>query len=135
MIARIPEEDIASTMSIVDASFNSGGTVAYRAYAIHNGVYSAAGTATRAFTVPTNLDVAALSVISDINVYHINYNNPASRFLDHIEIYKDIEVSQGSLSRTGAALIYSGTNTAFTYNIGASDLDKYHQFWVEVVTV
>ena len=135
MIARIPEEDIASTMSIVDASFNSGGTVAYRAYAIHNGVYSAAGTATRAFTVPTNLDVASLSVIGDINVYHINYNNPTSRFLDHIEIYKDIEVSQASLSRTGAALIYSGTNTAFTYNIGASDLDKYHQFWVEVVTV
>ena len=51
------------------------------------------------------------------------------------QIYKDAEAVQGNLSRTGAALVYSGANSAFTYSIGASDLDKYHQFWVEVVAV
>jgi len=135
LVARVPEEDIASSMSIVDSSFDDGGTIAYRAYAVKNGVYSTAATATRAYTVSTSLDVASLSVVPDINVYHINYNKPASRFIDHIEIYKDAEAVQGNLSRTGAALVYSGANSAFTYSIGASDLDKYHQFWVEVVAV
>ena len=133
LIARIPEADIAASMSIVDSSFDTGGTIAYRAYAVKNGVHSTAATATRAYTVSTTLDVASLSVVPDINVYHINYNKPDSRFIDHIEIYKDAEAVQGSLSRTGAALVYSGANSAFTYSIGASDLDKYHQFWVEVV--
>jgi len=135
LVARVPEEDIASSMSIVDSSFDDGGTIAYRAYAVKNGVYSTAATATRTYTVSTSLDVASLSVVPDINVYHINYNKPASRFIDHIEIYKDAEAVQGNLSRTGAALVYSGANSAFTYSIGASDLDKYHQFWVEVVAV
>ena len=135
LIARVPEEDIASSMSIIDSSFDDGGTIAYRAYAVKNGVYSTAATATRTYTVSTSLDVASLSVVPDINVYHINYNKPASRFIDHIEIYKDAEAVQGNLSRTGAALVYSGANSAFTYSIGASDLDKYHQFWVEVVAV
>ena len=135
LIARIPEEDIASSMSIVDSSFDDGGTIAYRVYAVKNGVYSTAGTATKAYTVSTSLDVASLSVVPDINVYHINYNKPDSRFVDHIEIYKDAEAVQGDLNRTGATLVYSGANSSFTYNIGASDLDKYHQFWVEVVTV
>ena len=135
LVARVPEEDIASSMSIVDSSFDAGGTIAYRAYAVKNGVYSTAATASRAYTVSTSLDVSSLSVVPDTNVYHINYNKPASRFIDHIEIYKDAEAVQGNLSRTGAALVYSGANSAFTYSIGASDLDKYHQFWVEVVAV
>jgi len=135
LVARIPEVDIASSMSIVDSSFDDGGTIAYRAYAVKNGVYSTAATATRAYTVSSSLDVASLSVVPDINVYHINYNKPDSRFIDHIEIYKDAEAVQGNLSRTGATLVYSGANSAFTYSIGASDLDKYHQFWVEVVAV
>jgi hypothetical protein len=135
LVARVPEEDIASSMSIIDSSFDDGGTIAYRAYAVKNGVYSTAATATRTYTVSTSLDVTSLSVVPDINVYHINYNKPASRFIDHIEIYKDAEAVQGNLSRTGAALVYSGANSAFTYSIGASDLDKYHQFWVEVVAV
>ena len=135
LIARVPEDDVAASMSIIDSSFDSGGTVAYRVYAIKEGVYSTAATATRAFTVPTNLDVTSLSVIADTNVYHINYNKPDSRFVDHIEIYKDVEATQASLSRTGASLIYSGDNSSFTYSIAASDLDNYHQFWAEVVTV
>ena len=135
LIARVPEDDVAASMSIIDSSFDSGGTVAYRVYAIKEGVYSTAATATRAFTVPTNLDVTSLSVIANTNVYHINYNKPDSRFVDHIEIYKDVEAIQASLSRTGASLIYSGDNSSFTYSIAASDLDNYHQFWVEVVTV
>jgi hypothetical protein len=130
LIASIAEVDIAATMSVVDVSYNSSGTVAYRVYAIKNGVYSSAGTATRAVSNPT-LDVSSLSIVPDINVFHINYNLPESRFLSHVEIYVDAEAVQGNLNRTGAVLIYSGINSSFVYSIGSSDLDKYHQFWVE----
>ena len=52
-----------------------------------------------------------------------------------MEIYKDAETTSGALARSGAALVYSGRNPSYKYNIGSSDMDKYHQFWVEVVTV
>jgi hypothetical protein len=45
----------------------------------------------------------------------------------------DAEAVSGDLNRTGASLIYSGSNTNYMYQIGASNLDKYHQFWVEVI--
>lgn len=133
LIARIPQQDIAASMSVVDTSFESGGTIGYRVYAIRQGSYSSPATTTHSFTIPT-IDVSSLSVIPDLNVFHINYNLPDSRFVDHIEIYVDKETTSSALSRSGASLIYSGQNSHFTYSIGSSDLDKYHQFWVEVVT-
>ena len=134
LIAKIPYNDIASSMSVVDSSFDDSGTIAYRVYAIRHGAYSTAATTTRAFTMPT-LDVSGMSVIPDTNNYYIQYELPTTRFIDHIEIYKDVETTSGALSRTGAALVYSGNNTSYKYNISSSDMDKYHQFWVEVVTV
>ena len=133
LIARISEEDIAASMSVIDASFDSSGTISYRVYAIRKGVYSTAATTTQNFAMPV-LDVGNLSVVPDLSVYHIQYNLPESRFLDHVEIYVDIEASLGSLSRSGATLIYSGNNRQFVYSISNSDLDNYHQFWVEAIT-
>ena len=121
-------------MSVIDSSFDTDGTIAYRIYAIRHGVYSTAATTTHSFTMPS-LDVSNMSVIPDINNYHIQYDLPDTRFLDHIEIYVDAEAVSGNLTRVGANLAYSGDNPSFTYNISSSDLDKYHQFWVEVVTV
>ena len=134
LIAKIPYNDIASSMSVVDSSFDDSGTIAYRIYAIRHGAYSTAATTTRVFSMPT-LDVSSMSVIPDTNNYYIQYELPTTRFLDHVEIYKDVETTSSALSRTGAALVYSGNNASYKYNIGSSDMDKYHQFWVEVVTV
>ena len=134
LIAKIPYTDIASSMSVVDSSFDDSGTINYRVYAIKHGVYSTASTTSRAFSMPS-LDVSAMSVIPDTNNYYIQYELPTTRFIDHIEIYKDVETTSAALARSGAALVYSGNNTSYKYNIGSSDMDKYHQFWVEVVTV
>ena len=134
LIAKIPYNDIASSMSVVDSSFDDSGTINYRVYAIKHGVYSTASTTSRAFSMPS-LDVSSMSVVPDTNSYHIQYNLPETRFLDHVEIYKDAETTSGALARSGAALVYSGRNPSYKYNIGSSDMDKYHQFWVEVVTV
>ena len=134
LIARVAPEDIAASMSVVDASFDDSGTVAYRVYAVKNGVYSSASTTTRTFSMPS-FDVSSMSVIPDTNSYYIQYELPDTRFLDHVEIYKDVESTSNALSRSGAALVYSGRNASYKYNISNSDLDNYHQFWVEVVTV
>ena len=134
LIATITPNDFAATMTVVDASFSTTGVaIAYRVYAVKNGVYSSAATASRTYTTPS-LDVSNLSVIPETNAFHIQYEFPDSRFVDHIEIYKDVETTLGALSRTGASLIYSGDATSYVYNIGTADLAKYHQFWVEVVT-
>lgn len=134
LIATITPNDFASTMTVVDASFSTTGvSIAYRVYAVKNGVYSSAATASRTYTTPS-LDVSNLSVIPETNAFHIQYEFPDSRFVDHIEIYKDAETTLGALSRTGASLIYSGDATSYVYNIATADLAKYHQFWVEVVT-
>ena len=134
LIAKIPYNDIAASMSVVDSSFDDSGTINYRVYAIKHGVYSTAATTSRAFSMPS-LDVSSMSVLPDTNSYYIQYDLPETRFLDHVEIYKDAETTSNALARSGAALVYSGRNPSYKYNIGSSDMDKYHQFWVEVVTV
>jgi len=132
MITQVPTQDIAATMTAIDADFTVGGTHEYRIYAVKNGVYSEPAEGSVTFNSPT-LDVVNLSVVNLNTAYYIQYDMPDSRFVDHIEIYMDAENSSGSLSRSDASLIYSGNNTSYMYQIGASDLDKFHQFWVEVV--
>lgn len=132
MIAQIPTQDIAATMTAVDADFAISGTHAYRIYAIKNGVYSNPAEGSVNFSAPT-LDVLNMSVVNLNTAYYIQYNMPDSRFVDHIEIYMDAEANSANLTRTGATLVYSGNNTSYMYQIGAADLDKFHQFWVEVV--
>lgn len=131
LIAKITEQDFASSMSVVDVTF-SAGTVNYRVFAVKNGIYSAASTTSIAFTAPS-LDVANLQVVPDLNVFHIGYNIPDSRFVDHVEIYADANASSSSLSRNNATIAYSGNGESFIYNISSSERDMFHQFWVEVV--
>ena len=133
LIARISEEDIAPSMSVIDTSFEIAGTIAYRVYAIKNGVYSTSATTTRTFVMPT-LDVINLSIVPDLNVYHIEYNIPDTRFIDHIEIYVDKHEVLGNLARSNAVLSYSGNNKQHTYSISNINLDNFHQFWVEIVS-
>ena len=132
LIANIPTQDIAATMTAIDAAFSVSGAHAYRVYAIKNGVYSEPAEGGVTFNA-SSLDVVNMSVVNLNSAYYIQYDMPDSRFVDHIEIYMDAEVNSANLTRTGATLIYSGNNTSYMYQIGASDLDKFHQFWVEVV--
>ena len=130
LISQIPDTDFASVMTVIDASFSVSGTIAYRVYAVKSGVYSAPGTASKAFATPT-LDVSNMSVVNLNTAYYIQYDLPDSRFVDHIEIYMDSEANQANLTRTGATLIYSGDNTSYMYSVGTNN--NYHQFWVEVI--
>ena len=132
MIAHVPQEDVASSMTVIDATFDVSDTIYYRVYAVKSGIYSTAGTINRAFSSAA-LDVSNMSVVNLNTAYYIQYEMPDSRFVDHVEIYMDAEASAANLTRTGATLVYSGNNTSYMYKIGANDLDKYHQFWVEVV--
>lgn len=132
LIANIPTQDIAATMTAIDAVFSVSGDQAYRVYAIKNGIYSDPAEGSVAYTA-SGIDVVNMSVVNLNTAYYIQYDMPASRFVDHIEIYMDAEDSSGSLSRTGATLVYSGNNTNYMYQIAAADMNKFHQFWVEVI--
>ena len=132
LIANIPTQDIAATMTAIDAVFSVSGDQAYRVYAIKNGIYSDPAEGSVAYTA-SGIDVVNMSVVNLNTAYYIQYDMPASRFVDHIEIYMDAEASSGSLSRTGATLVYSGNNTNYMYQIAAADMNKFHQFWVEVI--
>lgn len=132
LIANIPTQDIAATMTAIDAVFSVSGNQLYRIYAIKNGIYSDPAEGGVTYTA-SGLDVVNMSVVNLNTAYYIQYDMPDSRFVDHIEIYMDAEANSANLTRTGATLVYSGNNTSYMYQIGAADLDKFHQFWVEVV--
>ena len=131
LIAHIPPQDFGSTMTVVDTAFTSSGTRNYRIYSVRAGKYSTAATASRAFTVaslePTNMRVTPME-----EAFVVEWDAPASRFVDHYEVYHHSHATQSSLSRSSATLAYSGKNTVFVKPV---DDDNYHQFWVEVATV
>ena len=131
IIAQIPPTDFSATMTVVDTSFSTGGTMSYRVYAVKSGVYSSPGTTSKTYTVGA-LDVTDMTVTNLNTAYYIQYEKPASRFIDHIEIYMDSQTTQGALNRSNASIIYSGQNTSFMKSVGVSN--NFHQFWVEVVT-
>ena len=131
IIAQITPTDFSSTMTVVDTTFVTGGTMSYRVYAVKSGVYSSPGTTSIVYTVGT-LDVTDMTVINLNTAYYIQYEKPASRFIDHIEIYMDSQTTQGALNRSNASIVYSGQNPSYMRSVGVSN--NFHQFWVEVVT-
>lgn len=130
LIAQLSDDDLSSTMTVVDTTFSQGGTRNYRIYAIKSGVQSSARVTSRSFTSPS-LEPLNMSVIPMEEAFHVTWDAPASRFVDHYEVYHHSHESDASLSRSSATLVYSGLNTFFTK---AVDDDDYHQFWVEVIT-
>jgi hypothetical protein len=131
IIGQIPPDDFASTMTIVDTTFNTGGTMSYRIYAVKEGIYSSPGTVSKTYTVGA-LSVSNMSVINLNTAYYIQYEKPVTRFIDHIEIYMDSQTTSAALSRSNASIIYSGDNASYMYNVATSR--NFHQFWVEVIT-
>ena len=131
IIGQISPTDFSSTMTVVDTTFLTGGTMSYRVYAVKNGVYSSAATVSKSYTVSA-LSVTAMTVVNLNTAYYIQYEKPASRFIDHIEIYMDSQATQAALNRSNASIVYSGQNASYMRNVNASN--NFHQFWVEVVT-
>ena len=131
IIGQIPPDDFASTMTIVDTTFNTGGTMTYRIYAVKEGIYSSPGTVSKTYTVGA-LSVSNMTVINLNTAYYIQYEKPETRFIDHIEIYMDSQTTSAALSRSNASIIYSGDNASYMYNVATSR--NFHQFWVEVIT-
>jgi len=131
IIGQVPIDDFSATMTIVDTTFNTGGTMAYRVYAVKEGVYSSPTLVSQAYTVGA-LTVGNMSVVNLNTAYYVQYEKPESRFIDHIEIYMDSQPTQAALSRSNASIVYSGQNASYMYNVAKSR--NFHQFWVEVVT-
>ena len=131
IIAQIAPSDFATTMTVVDTSFNVSGTMSYRVYAVKLGIYSSAATSTQAFSAPA-LSVTAMTVVNLNTAYYVQYEKPSSRFIDNIEIYMDSQTTQAALNRSNASIVYSGQNASYMRNVGASN--NFHQFWVEVTT-
>lgn len=131
IIGQVPIDDFSATMTIVDTTFNTGGTMAYRVYAVKEGVYSSPTLVSQAYTVGA-LTVGNMGVVNLNTAYYIQYEKPESRFIDHIEIYMDSQPTQAALSRSNASIVYSGQNASYMFNVAQSR--NFHQFWVEVVT-
>jgi len=131
IIGQISPTDFSSTMTVVDTTFLTGGTMSYRVYAVKNGIYSSAATVSKSYTVSA-LSVTAMTVVNLNTAYYIQYEKPVSRFIDHIEIYMDSQTTLAALNRSNASIVYSGQNASYMRNVNASN--NFHQFWVEVVT-
>jgi len=131
IIGQVPIDDFSSTMTIVDTTFNTSGTMSYRVYAVKEGIYSSPTLVSQAYTAGA-LSVINMSVIQLSSAYYVQYDLPLSRFIDHIEIYMDSQPTKAALSRSNAALVYSGMNSSYMENVGVSR--NFHQFWVEVIT-
>ena len=130
LISIIPPADFASTMSIIDNSFDVPGTQAYRVYAVKNGVYSSPLAGTRSFSV-SGVEITTMSVINLNKAYYVQWNPPSSkgRFVTAYNVYKHQHATQSSLAEGSASLVYSGLNTNFMYAVSGNSSD-FHQFWV-----
>ena len=134
LISVLSPEDMSAAMSIIDNTFTRSGTIAYRVYAVKNGIYSDPATASVTFSSPSE-DVSNLSSVSLNTAYYVQWNSPTnySRFVDEYRVYVDVKDTQASLTRNDAVLVYQGDNTNYMYAVSGSDFDRYHQFWVEVI--
>lgn len=130
MVGIIPQDEITTTMTFIDDTFNQSGNIDYKLFAIRNGMYSVAGVDSISFSSPS-LSVVNMSVVPLNESYFIQFDLPSSRFVDHIEIYGHSTASSGSLQRSSASLVYSGNNTTYMYQAGKTS--NFNQFWVEVI--
>ena len=130
LISVIPPADFSEEMSVIDNSFDEGGKIEYRVYAVKQGVYSDVATTSQDFSVG-ELEPSNLSVVDLNNAKYIQWDAPSSkkRFVGVYNVYHHEHDTQASLSRSSASLIYSGTNTSY---MKPTSNNKFHQFWVEI---
>lgn len=130
LISIVPPDDMASSMSIIDNSFDVTGTQAYRIYAVKNGNYSSPRTGSISYSAGT-VEPLNMSVVNLNKAYYIQWNTPStkSRFVTAYNVYKHQHATASSLAEGSATLIYSGMNTNFMYPISGNSND-FHKFWI-----
>lgn len=128
LIAQIPTQDFSPFMTVVDTAFSVSGLRAYRVYAVRRGIYSDPATTSRTYTQAA-LEPVNMNVVPMEESFFVQWDAPASRFVDHYEVYLDTHADQGSLNRNNANLVYSGNNTFYMH---PTSTNEFHQFWVEI---
>ena len=130
LISVIPPDDFSASMSVIDNSFDAGGEIEYRVYAVKQGVYSDVATTSQTFTVGT-LEPTQMSVVSLNTAHYVQWDAPSSksRFVSVYNVYHHDHDTESSLARASATLIYSGTNTSY---MKPTSNNKFHKFWVEI---
>ena len=131
LISVIPPADFAATMSVIDNSFDTPGTQAYRVYAVKNGVYSSPLTGSRAFSTGT-VEVTSMSAVNLNKAFYVQWDSPSSnaRFVTAYNVYKHEHATAASLAEGSATLVYSGMNTNFMYSVSGADNNNFHKFWI-----
>ena len=131
LISVIPPADFAATMSVIDNSFDTPGTQAYRVYAVKNGVYSSPLTGSRAFSAGT-VEVTSMSAVNLNKAFYVQWDSPSAnaRFVTAYNVYKHEHATAASLAEGSATLVYSGMNTNFMYSVSGADNNNFHKFWI-----
>lgn len=133
LVGLVKEDSITDPMTIIDNSFTISGSLDYRVYALKAGKRSTAATAAASSSGQV-ADVTNLEVVNMTEHYYIQYDVPNDRRFASVTIKKDAELVEGDLDEAAATEIYSGRANSYMYAIPEADLEKYHQFWVYVVT-
>jgi len=134
LIGKIDKASLADYMVIYDDSYTRKSQIWYRGYAIKTGKYS---TVTNSNLTPSN-DVSGVTnmhVVSEDDKIFIEYDLPNDRRLEEIEIWHDASLTLGGLSYGSSKKCYSGgIRDNYVYEIVSTELNHYHQFWVNTIT-
>ncbi len=133
LIAVIPKEDIVAGLYYKDYTYTVKGNVWYRAYGIKQGTISPSAAAV-VTTVNEVADVTLLELVSDAHHFHVQWENPQDRRLDHVEVRMDSQAIEGNLNESNAVLIYSGLRDSLVKAIPIEDIDNFIQVWVKPIT-
>jgi hypothetical protein len=136
LIATISNIEIPSgqqTITIVDESYDSSTIVYYKIYHKSIGYFSdpleSGLSLTYSVPDPTNLDVAV-----GINQIAMSWTNDESRLLESASVVHHSALSSGDLVEISGSEVFNGMAGSYTYEVFASELDYWHQFWVSSIT-
>jgi hypothetical protein len=129
LVGLVKSDDIATTMSIVDDTFNKNATIYYKVYPIKTGVYGSP-ISSSVVVSGTIADVTNMNVDQSVEGYWITYDLPDDNRLLNITIKKDAATTLGGLNEGSATTIYTGLDESYFYLVPEADADKYHQFWI-----
>jgi hypothetical protein len=127
------QENTSSFYDLLDVTLDdqSSGSVYYKVYAYNNSNQSQPLTGSLVLTAP-DLAVSDVTVTADNNVFILTYNIPDDRRVKNVKIYVDSNDVEASVTQSSAALVYTGKNTLFSYEVPSVDRTKYHQFYIDV---
>jgi len=132
LIGKVLASDVStSTIEMTDDGYDtSSTTIYYKVYAVHDGQYSnalsASITVSNTVSDPTNLIVVPVT-----GAYMLQYDLPNDPKLDNVTIKKYASTTEAGANNEGlATVIYTGERDNFVYEVPSADSAKYHKFWV-----